>query len=296
MSDLSFPLNDGNRIPWIAFGTGTAFSKKDVTECISSAIRTGIVHLDGAQWYANEDTLGDGIAASGKPRSELFVTTKLHLLPEDLTVVESLKGSLQRLKVDYVDLFLIHDPTKHNDIKKVWKGMEECKKLGLTKSIGVSNFTVEHLEDILSVAEITPAVNQIEIHPYVLQVQQPIIDFCRAKGIALESYGGSTPVFRQTGGPLDPVLEKIRARLEKEYGKPVNAGQVLFRYYRQQNIVTVMTTRSEDRLKEFLEVAKIPDLTEAEIKEIDQAGMQRFQRVFVKHIFEKVDPAPAPTA
>jgi diketogulonate reductase-like aldo/keto reductase len=97
-SDLTFKLNDGNSIPWIAFGTGTALSRQDVTNSIKGAVECGIVHLDGAQMYRNEETLGTGIKASPKPRSELFVNTKLHELAPGETVVESLQKSLAKLQ------------------------------------------------------------------------------------------------------------------------------------------------------------------------------------------------------
>jgi len=155
-------LNDGSKTPWIAFGTGTALFGKDAELAIHLAIDNGFTHLDGAQLYRNEDTLGDGIVASGKPRSELFVTTKLALLQPGATPKSALEASLKKLKVDYVDLYLIHQANQHvGKLKEVWKGMEEAQKAGLTKSIGVSNFTADHLKEILEIATIPPAVNQV---------------------------------------------------------------------------------------------------------------------------------------
>ena len=157
-------LNDGHNVPWMAFGTGTAFYGKDATKAVAVAIRNGFTHLDGGQAYRNEETLGAGIIASGKQRSELYITTKFAPLVPGETPKSALEKSLKKLSVTYVDLYLIHHPNHHvGRLKEVWKGMEETKKAGLARSIGVSNFTADHLEEILQVATIIPAVNQVRI-------------------------------------------------------------------------------------------------------------------------------------
>ena len=166
----SFTLNTGAAIPWLGFGTGSALYRKDAANLVRMAIDNKITHLDGAQMYNNEDTLGAGIKAAGKPRSELFVTTKLGNLAPGQTVKESLKTSLNKLGLDYVDLFLIHDPTPANREGKLtqwWEGMEEVQREGLAKSIGVSNFRVEDLRIILDSGKIVPAVNQAGFLPPV---------------------------------------------------------------------------------------------------------------------------------
>ena len=160
----SFALNDGSRIPCLAFGTGTALYGKDATDFVRIAIENNVTHLDGAQMYNNEDTLGAGIKASEKPRSELFVVTKLNILQPGQTIKESLEGSLAKLGLDYVDLFLIHTPVqarRENRLSQFWEGMEEVKEAGLAKSIGVSNFNVEDLKVILETAKVVPSVNQV---------------------------------------------------------------------------------------------------------------------------------------
>lgn len=158
----TFTLNTGAKIPAIGFGTGTGLYNKDATELVQLALETGITHLDGAQMYKNEDTLGAGIKASGKPRSELFVTTKLNVLSPGQTIKESLKASLAKLDLEYVDLFLIHDPTKAGgDLAKWWAGLEEIYRDGLAKAIGVSNFKVEDLKVVLESGTVVPAANQV---------------------------------------------------------------------------------------------------------------------------------------
>lgn len=159
-----YTLNDGSQIPTLGFGTGTALYGKDAADLVRIAIENNVTHLDGAQAYRNEDTLGAGIKASGKPRSELFVVTKLGTLQPGQSVKESLKGSLAKLGLDHVDLFLIHTPEqgrKEKNLGRLWAGLEEVKEAGLAKSIGVSNFKVEDLEVILKTAKIVPAVNQV---------------------------------------------------------------------------------------------------------------------------------------
>lgn len=158
---FTIPLNDGTSIPWLAFGTGSALFEQDASDAVRMAIENGIVHLDGAQVYGNEDSLGAGIKLSGRPRAELYIVTKLAEVDPGQTVKTSLQKSLSKLGVDYVDLFLIHGPTPRNEIKRLWKEMEEVRQLGLSKSIGVSNFEAGDLEVLLDGAEIIPAVNQV---------------------------------------------------------------------------------------------------------------------------------------
>ena len=161
MSRQTFTLNDGTQIPWIAFGTGTVHRDQDVSATISLAIANGITHLDGAQMYKNEEWVGKAIASSGRPRSELYVTTKLDEVPEGRTVRDMLMESLTKLHLDYVDLFLIHVPVHHpGRLQTVWKELEALHRDGLTKSIGVSNFPIKHLEEILEGATMIPAINQ----------------------------------------------------------------------------------------------------------------------------------------
>jgi diketogulonate reductase-like aldo/keto reductase len=159
---LSFRLNDSTHIPWLGFGTGTALYGRDASNSVKVAIENGISLLDGAQFYNNEDSLGAGVKASGKKRSDLYILTKLKMLSEGDTVESLLRGSLKKLGVDYVDLFLIHSPLHFEGRRKeVWKDMEAVQKAGLAKSIGVSNFTVDHLHEILDGSSVVPAVNEV---------------------------------------------------------------------------------------------------------------------------------------
>ncbi|KAJ3800047.1 oxidoreductase [Lentinula aff. detonsa] len=216
---LTFTLNDGVQIPWLGFGH---------RHCTL---------------YRNEESLGQGIKESGVPREQLFVTTKLEETPSAPTIKATLETSLKKLGLDYVDLFLIHSPfvaMKDGKLKEWWKEMEEIKREGLAKSIGVSNFTVEHLQIILEDATVVPAVNQIELHPYIWDTAAKIYDFCQEKGIVVE-YGALSSLFRVPGGPVDPVVASAVQRLSKESGTSVSPGQVLMKWLIQKRVVIVTT-------------------------------------------------------
>lgn len=282
MTISTLTLNDGNEVPWIAFGTGSAHRLQDAQNPVENAIANGFTHLDGAQMYENEESLGIAIRASGIPRSTLFVATKLDRLQPDQTAKTALQVSLKKLGLEYVDLYLVHTPGPHaGRLKEVWKMMEECKRERQAKSIGVSNFDVVHLQEILEGAEFPPSVNQVEIHPYVWKSLQPVIALHKEHGIITSSYGGLTPLFRAPGGPLDPVIEEIRARLESTRGQPVSIGQVLIKWLQQYGILVVTTSSKADRMREYLDTAMVPDLTAEEIESIENAGAQLYYKFLV---------------
>ncbi|KAF8136780.1 NADP-dependent oxidoreductase domain-containing protein [Boletus edulis] len=267
MPDSTLLLNDGTRTPWIAFGTGTALYKKDAADAVTVAIQNGFTHLDGAQMYENENSLGAGVVASGKPRSELYITTKLAALEPGETPTSALKKSLEKLGVDYVDLYLIHQANQHvGKLKEVWKGMEAAKAAGLTKSIGVSNFTADHLKDILEVATVVPAVNQVEAHPYVWKSLGPNLALHEKYKIVTSSYGGLSPIVRGKGGPLDTVIKEIRIRLEKTRGSPY--------------VLVVTTSSKAERIREYLDTENVPELTPEEVTLIETTGAKLAQEIF----------------
>ncbi|KAF8511110.1 Aldo/keto reductase [Hysterangium stoloniferum] len=292
MSPLSKTLNNGNRIPWVGFGTGTALYQKNAEDAATLAIRTGFTHVDGAQIYKNEDSLGKAIAKF--PRESLWVTTKLATLRPGETVRESLKESLRRLGVEYVDLWLIHTPTQHKgNLKAVWRGFEEVHREGLAKNIGVSNFTIKDLEEIIDGASVVPQINQastiqrdtgIEFHPYLLKAAQPLLDFHKKHGIIAESYGGLAPITKRPDGPATPVVKTIRDAVEKRRGSPVTEAQVLFKWLEAKDIVIVTTSSNEARLKEYLDAANVPALTSEEVQAIDDAGSMVHYRRFMPHM------------
>lgn len=283
-------LNDGIQIPSLALGTGTAlFHHEDAhtMAILESAISIGFTLFDGAQRYKNEAALGAAIKASESsvPRSELFICTKYAPLTSGETARTALYKSLEKLGLEYVDLYLVHAPNDHMDgggggLKEVWKVMEECKREGLARSIGVSNFGVGHLLEIVEGAQVLPAVNQLEIHPYVWSFVKPLIKVHKEHGIVTSSYGGLSPLFRAPGGPLDPVIEKIKARLEDTWGKPVTSGQVLNKWLLQHDILVVTTSTKAERMREYVDTCNVPELTAEEMGLIESAGAERHQSFF----------------
>ncbi|KAK1093263.1 hypothetical protein LTR48_002697 [Friedmanniomyces endolithicus] len=178
-------LNDGNSIPMIGFGTGTAWYKsgdesKIDQVCIDSAVsaqKLGYYHLDGAEVYKTETELGTAIKEAKIPREKLYVTTKVISNISDIP--GALATSLKKLQLSYVDLYLIHAPffsDSKADHQHKWKQMEDLKEQGLTKSIGVSNYFTEHLDFIFETCKIPPAINQIEFHPYLQRTE--LINHC----------------------------------------------------------------------------------------------------------------------
>jgi 2-dehydropantolactone reductase len=210
--------------------------------------------------------VGAAIKESGIPRKDIFLTTKIFTNignPE-----QALSDSLKRLEVDYVDLYLVHAPffskaTHGIDLKEAWQAVETLHDKGLAKNIGVSNFRVQDLEELLSFARLTPAVNQIEFNPYL---QSPdLVSFCRKHGIVVEAYSPLAPLTVKPGGPVDPVIEEIA----KKYNK--STGQVLLRWTAQLGVIPVTTSGKETRQKEQLSIDSF-ELTEEEVKKIQEAG------------------------
>ncbi|KAH8913898.1 Aldo/keto reductase [Atractiella rhizophila] len=283
-------LSSGTQVPALAFGTGTALFNQPATEQATLALSVGINHIDAAQMYGNEASLKGPI--SSVPRSELFITTKLHLLAGARTVKERLQAELRDLGVDYVDLYLVHTPvpwTKKQegmDLKQVWKGMEECKKLGLAKEIGVSNFRLKDFDAIWEEAEIKPIVNQIEFHPYVYESIQPLLEFHKKHNIFTESFGGQSAAFRLPDGPVSALIPAIQERLKKESGKEVSANAVYMRWLDKKGVIVVTTSSKKERIQEFMATFELPELTDEEERSIDEAAKNVHKRFYMRHMDE----------
>ncbi|ORX36342.1 NADP-dependent oxidoreductase domain-containing protein [Kockovaella imperatae] len=271
MSIPRVKLNDGTSIPVVGFGTGSAFYQKECREAVAGALETGFDSLDLAQSYGNSEYVGQAIKEWGGKREDLYILTKFVKRNGTVDPRGSLQDELEKLGVDHVDMFLIHNPNAIADVSyaDVWKTMEDLKKEGLTKSIGVSNFMQEHLEQLEKVWTVPPAVNQIRYNPALALT--PAV--AKAKEISdkhhihLQAYGplGS---LKAPGGNEDAVVERIA----KEKG--ATPAQVLLAWAAQYGGGTVVTTsRDAERRGQMLEAfTKMSPLSEKEIQEIAKAA------------------------
>ncbi|KAH7101575.1 oxidoreductase [Auriculariales sp. MPI-PUGE-AT-0066] len=288
----SFQLNDGTHIPRTAWGCGSAQFNTNVFELSQSALKAGLIHLDGAQAYGNEDSLGAGFKASGLPRSSVFITTKLRRIPPGEDVRTTVVRSLAKLGVEYVDLFLVHSPSNHRDdhnyggepgaaLKSVWAQVQEIKREGLARSIGVSNFNKEDLEIILADSNVVPSVNQIEYHAYTLSETRETVDLCDRKGIRIAAYGALSPISRFPGGQVEHVLTQLKT--QPKWANVTN-GQILIRWCHAKGIIAITTSSKSERMSEIAATLgdAIPELDAEEVALIDAAGEGRAERVFWK--------------
>ena len=205
-------LNNGFEIPQIGVGTWT-LRGETARQNVCLALKAGFRHVDTAQGYENEAEVGQGIADSGVPRQEIFVTTKVNtgiMRMGKQAVADSIDESLAKLNTDYIDLLLIHWPVK-DCVRLTWQVMEDYVRQGKARSIGVSNFNRHHLDDLLAYAEIRPAINQIEVHP--LMTQEENIAYNHGLGIQVEAWGP----FGQ--GDIDVVGHPVLQSLAKKYQK-----------------------------------------------------------------------------
>lgn len=242
-------LNDGNIIPQLGFGTYKSTAQEGIA-AVKTAIQKGYRLIDTAAVYGNEAEVGKGIKASGISRKELFVTTKLwrESLGYESAKTE-LEASLKRLDLEYVDLYLIHWPANQknytnwkNTNAETWKAMEELQAEGKIKSIGVSNFFESHLDALLETAKVVPAVNQIEFHPGYWQPE--LVDYCKSKGIAVESW---SPLAR--GKVFDnPELKSIAEKHNK------SVSQVCLRWILQHQAIVIPKSSNPDRIAENIDV------------------------------------------
>jgi diketogulonate reductase-like aldo/keto reductase len=246
---------NGARIPTPGLGTMTL--KEDICiDIVAAALRRGYRHLDTAQMYGNEREVGEGMRASGLAREDVFLTTKVwhnRLAPGDLE--RSVDESLTRLQLPYVDLLLIHWPNAAIPLKDTLGALVRVKRAGLTRHIGVANFTVALIEEAAGLAGEPLVTNQIEVHPFIDRAK--VKDACRRHGLSVTAY---CPIARGKV-PGNPVIEGIA----KAHGK--SAGQVALRWLVQQGVIPIPRTAKVDRLKENLAVFDFA-LAPAEMAEI----------------------------
>jgi len=250
------------KIPRLGFGVFKAPQDVTVNACLE-ALKAGYRHIDTAQAYHNEAEVGEAIRKSNIPREEIFVTTKI-ANPGGSTEksYKQCLASVEKMGLDYVDLFLIHSPVSGLEARKeVWAALEQLQKDGKTKSIGVSNFGVHHLEELKGYATVfPPAVNQIELHPWFQQ--KDIVKWCKDNGVVVEAY---CPIVRNKKKD-DPILNEIA----KKYGKTTT--QVLIRWSLQQGWVPLPKSEATERIKANADIYdfELSKEDDQKLKDLDQ--------------------------
>ncbi|QKG86083.1 aldo/keto reductase [Kroppenstedtia pulmonis] len=253
-------LHNGVKMPWFGIGVFKVEEGPELVNAVKAAIKHGYRSIDTAAIYENEEGVGqgirEGIKEAGISREDLFVTSKVW--NTDLgyeSAIAAYETSLNKLGLEYLDLYLIHWPVE-GKYKDAWRALETLYKEGRVKTIGVSNFQIHHLEDLMKDAEIKPMVNQVEYHPRL--TQKELQSFCREHGIQLEAW---SPLMQ--GQLLDhQVLQDIA----NKYGK--STAQVILRWDLQNGVVTIPKSTKEHRIVENATVFDF-ELTEEDMKRID---------------------------
>ncbi|KAI8904087.1 NADP-dependent oxidoreductase domain-containing protein [Gorgonomyces haynaldii] len=261
----------------IAFGTGTIHFKRagaeeppihqELVETIKYAVEAGFRHLDTAEVYNTEREVGLAIKESGIKRSELYVTTKIKAGRSDPLV--ALRESLEKLQLEYVDLYLVHAPFGNPDLVKTWREMEQCVELGLARQIGVSNFRIQDFEAIKP-WKIKPFVNQIEFHPYLQS--RDLQAYQQKEGILLESYSQFANLVYHKGGPVDQVVEALAAKYQ------TSTNQILLGWVKGLGHYSVTTSAKRERIQDL--IRPIPKLSQEDVELINKTGEQVHYRRF----------------
>jgi diketogulonate reductase-like aldo/keto reductase len=233
-------LNNGIKIPKLGFGTWQLRNEK-LIEPLTWAFEAGYRHVDTAMAYTNEKAVGQTIKESQLTREEIFVTTKLWIMYfEAEKTMEAIDKSLNRLGMKYVDLFLVHWPAE--GYLEIWKSMEKILAEGKARAIGVSNFKINHLENLLEEADIIPAVNQIECTPY--NYNKELIDYCKSKDIKIEAYSPITRGLKLS----DPKLIELASKYNK------TAAQILLRWNLEIGSIVIPKSTNKKRIIENSEI------------------------------------------
>ena len=249
-------LNDGMTMPLFGLGVWRLESGKETRDAVSYALELGYIHIDTASMYNNEEDVGVAIQESSLPREKLFITTKVNSseLGYDSTL-EACERSLKKLKLTYLDLFLIHKPVEGYR-QNTWKALEKLKHESICRSIGVSNFSPKHLNEIFKICEFIPAVNQIEMNPFL--AQKNISEFCRSKNIHITGY---CPLAR-TEKSNDPTLVNIANECGKTW------AQVMVRWGLQKQLTTIPKSANKKRIRENSDVFNF-ELNEKQMQRLD---------------------------
>lgn len=256
--DKTIALSSGAAIPAVGFGTWEVTPDETAEKMVRTALDMGYRHVDTAKIYGNERGVGKAIRESGIPREEIFVTTKLwnsdHAYDDARRAIDD---SLERLGLEYVDLYLVHWP-RSDKRDEAWRAMQDIYEAGKAKSIGVSNYTIRHLNELLETAEIKPMVNQVEFHPFMYDAQKALLAYCRERDIAVEAY---SPLARHSKMTVSAV-EQIAAKTAK------TPSQVVLRWCLQHGTVPLPRSTNPDHIRENLAIFDF-ELDEASMRTLD---------------------------
>ncbi|MEM6270877.1 MAG: aldo/keto reductase [Bacteroidota bacterium] len=237
-------LNNGVEIPVLGLGVFRAPADPITVDAILAAFAVGYRHIDTAMIYRNEAQVGRAIRESGGQRDEIFLTTKLWNSDHGYdATLRAIDGSLERLGVEQVDLYLVHYPVFGPRLE-TWKAMERILESGRARAIGVSNYMPRHLNELLANCNVPPAVNQLELSPYIFGYRKEIVELCRAKNIVLEAYSPLTKA-RKLDDP--PLIE-----IANQYGK--TTAQILIRWALQEGFVVLPKSTNPGRIQQNSEV------------------------------------------
>jgi 2,5-diketo-D-gluconate reductase A len=249
-------LADGNEIPLVGLGVWQVSNSRECVDAVRWALELGYRHIDTAQAYGNEESVGQGLRESGVPREDVFITTKF--FPARKDPVAEIERSLERLGVDFVDLYIIHWP--EGGPTWAWPGMERALEAGYTRSIGVSNFGVDDLEQLLATATVAPVVDQVQFSPY--EYRTALLDAAEEHQIALEAYSPLGTGRHLTGDAVASIAQR--------HGR--TPAQVLIRWCIERGIPVIPKSTHRERIAENAEVFDFA-LTADDIAELD--GLDR---------------------
>ena len=249
-------LNSDVRMPILGLGVYQSPPGRVTRNAVNLALRVGYRHVDTARIYGNEADVGEAVRESGVPRGDLFIATKLWNSDQGYdSTLRACEASLKRLGLDYLDLYLVHFPVP--DVRKEsWRAMETLLKKGRCRAIGVSNFTIRHLEELIEESHVIPSVNQVELHPFLYQKE--LLKYCQDRGIQVEAY---SPLAR--GERLqDPRI----ASLATKYSK--SPAQLMIRWGIEHGLVVIPKSTREERIRENSQVFDF-DISDDDMRSLD---------------------------